>query len=86
MRALIEQVFVDGLRASAASDGIGLAAMDDGAAMRVGDRWLVITTDSHVVHPLFFPGGDIGRLAVCRHGQRSGHDGRDRGARRSPAP
>jgi hydrogenase expression/formation protein HypE len=38
--------------------------MDDGAAIRVGDRWLVITTDSHVVHPLFFPGGDIGRLAI----------------------
>jgi hydrogenase expression/formation protein HypE len=45
-------------------EGIGLAAMDDGAALRVGDRWLVVTTDSHVVHPIFFPGGDIGRLAV----------------------
>ena len=39
--------------------------MDDGAALRVGDRWLVVTTDSHVVQPIFFPGGDIGRLAVC---------------------
>ena len=47
------------------ADGdIGLAAMDDGAALRVGDRWLVVTTDSHVIHPVFFPGGDIGRLAV----------------------
>lgn len=26
---------------------------------------LAISTDSHVVSPLFFPGGDIGRLAVC---------------------
>ncbi len=26
---------------------------------------LVLTTDTHVVKPLFFPGGDIGRLAVC---------------------
>ena len=26
---------------------------------------LRITTDSHVVSPLFFPGGDIGRLAIC---------------------
>jgi hydrogenase expression/formation protein HypE len=26
---------------------------------------LILTTDSHVVSPLFFPGGDIGRLAVC---------------------
>ena len=38
--------------------------MDDGAALWLGDRWLVVTTDSHVVHPIFFPGGDIGRLAV----------------------
>ena len=26
---------------------------------------LAISTDSHVVMPLFFPGGDIGRLAIC---------------------
>jgi hydrogenase expression/formation protein HypE len=38
--------------------------MDDGAALRIGDQWLVVTTDSHVVHPIVFPGGDIGRLAV----------------------
>lgn len=44
---------------------VGLAAMDDGAALPVGDQWLIITTDSHVVHPIFFPGGDIGRLAIA---------------------
>ena len=64
MRALIEQVCLAGL-GDTPVDGIGLAAMDDGAAIRVGDRWLVMTTDSHVVHPIFFPGGDIGRLAVA---------------------
>jgi hydrogenase expression/formation protein HypE len=47
-----------------AAGEIDLSAMDDGAAIRLGERWLVITTDSHVIHPVFFPGGDIGRLAV----------------------
>ncbi len=64
IRALIQELFVDGF-AETPVDGVGLGAMDDGAALRIGDRWLVITTDSHVVHPVFFPGGDIGRLAVA---------------------
>src|SRR5574341_122691 len=47
----------------------------DNPALRAGDdaglvqpnacTQLAISTDSHVVWPLFFPGGDIGRLAVC---------------------
>jgi hydrogenase expression/formation protein HypE len=64
MRTLIQQVFLDGLTRERPDGNIELAAMDDGAALRIGDRWLVITTDSHVIHPVFFPGGDIGRLAV----------------------
>jgi hydrogenase expression/formation protein HypE len=43
---------------------IGREAMDDGAVVPIGDRNVVFTTDSHVVQPPFFPGGDIGRLAV----------------------
>ncbi len=41
-----------------AGNDAGLVDMDGGAR-------LAISTDSHVVWPLFFPGGDIGRLAVC---------------------
>ena len=41
-----------------------LAEEHDGAVARLGDRPLAFTTDSHVVHPLFFPGGDIGALAI----------------------
>ena len=62
MRTLIEEVF---LTLGGPVDGVGLAALDDGAALRLGDQWLVVTTDSHVVQPAFFPGGDIGRLAIC---------------------
>jgi hydrogenase expression/formation protein HypE len=63
MRALIEDVFVRDLPPLSVP-GRGLEALDDGAALWLGDRWLIVTTDSHVVHPIFFPGGDIGRLAV----------------------
>ena len=40
-------------------------ALDDSAVLNLNGQRLAITTDSHVVSPLFFPGGDIGRLAVC---------------------
>jgi hydrogenase expression/formation protein HypE len=63
MRQLVQSIFAR--RAGEASDdAVGLQQLDDGAALRVGDRWLVYTTDAHVVKPAFFPGGDIGRLAV----------------------
>jgi hydrogenase expression/formation protein HypE len=42
-----------------------LAALTDGAVLPGGDGQLVLTTDSYVVTPLAFPGGDIGRLAVA---------------------
>jgi hydrogenase expression/formation protein HypE len=42
-----------------------LAALEDQATVRVGEGTrLAITTDGFVVRPIFFPGGDIGRLAV----------------------
>lgn len=45
--------------------GIGLEALDDGAVIPIGGKQVIFTTDSHIVRPLFFPGGDIGRLSVC---------------------
>ena len=43
-----------------------LRAGDDAAVFRLSAcTRLALSTDSHVVYPLFFPGGDIGRLAVC---------------------
>jgi hydrogenase expression/formation protein HypE len=40
-------------------------ALDDAAVVNINGQRLAMTTDSHVVSPLFFPGGDIGKLAVC---------------------
>jgi hydrogenase expression/formation protein HypE len=64
MRRLIEEVFVEQVAPRDPRVAIGPRAMDDGAAIKLGEDWLVVTTDSHVVHPIFFPGGDIGRLSV----------------------
>ncbi len=42
-----------------------LAAMNDSAILDINSPRIAFTTDSFVVEPVFFPGGDIGRLAVC---------------------
>jgi len=41
------------------------AGNDAGVIKLEGRTRIAISTDSHVIYPLFFPGGDIGRLAVC---------------------
>jgi hydrogenase expression/formation protein HypE len=55
---LIEKVFVSRFRNST------LEKMDDQAVLEIGGVRLAFTTDSFVVTPIFFPGGDIGTLAV----------------------
>ena len=40
-------------------------ALDDSAVVVMDGQRYAITTDSHVVSPIFFPGGDIGKLAIC---------------------
>ncbi|MBK8509865.1 MAG: hydrogenase expression/formation protein HypE [Candidatus Competibacteraceae bacterium] len=58
MAHLIEDLFL------AAFDNDWLRAQDDCAQFAVPAGRLVMATDSHVVSPLFFPGGDIGCLSV----------------------
>ena len=41
-----------------------LAQLNDGAEVKIGDERLAFSTDSYVVDPIFFPGGNIGDLAV----------------------
>ena len=42
-----------------------LSRFDDAAVLGTYNKNIVFTTDAFVVNPLFFPGGDIGRLCVC---------------------
>lgn len=47
-------------------DNPALRAGNDAGVVRIDDNTrLAVSTDMHTVQPLFFPGGDIGRLAVC---------------------
>ncbi len=49
----------------AAFDNSILRTGDDAAPIEIENAQLSISVDAHVVTPLFFPGGDIGKLAVC---------------------
>ncbi|MBI5585132.1 MAG: hydrogenase expression/formation protein HypE [Deltaproteobacteria bacterium] len=46
-------------------DNVFLNELNDSAAVIWNGFRLAFTTDSYVVDPIFFPGGDIGRLAIC---------------------
>lgn len=59
MRELIEEVFV-----ARFGDDV-LKRMDDAASLEIPAGRIAISTDTYVVTPRFFPGGDIGRLAVA---------------------
>jgi hydrogenase expression/formation protein HypE len=62
-RDLIEKLIVkvfDNPRLRKLEDAADLVDLGAG-----GDGRLVMTTDSYVVRPLFFPGGDIGKLSIC---------------------
>lgn len=58
MHQLIEQLFLK------AFDNEWLAQRRDQASFKLNHSRLVMATDAHVISPLFFPGGDIGSLAV----------------------
>ncbi len=55
---LIRHLFVP------AFDNDALSELGDAGILELGDTFLAFCTDSFVVRPIFFPGGDIGRLAV----------------------
>lgn len=58
-RELIEKLFLPSL------ENPLLKPLDDSAVLVMGGKGYAFTTDSYVVKPHIFPGGDIGKLAVC---------------------
>ncbi|GAB1538296.1 hydrogenase expression/formation protein HypE [Scytonema sp. NUACC21] len=63
MRDLIDEIFVKNFENPILSELEDQASFNLANLLQQGDR-LAFTTDSYVVDPLFFPGGDIGKLAV----------------------
>ena len=55
---LVEQVFLPHL-------GRPGGALEDATEIQLGTGRVVMSTDSYVIRPIVFPGGDIGKLAVC---------------------
>lgn len=64
MQQLISQLFIDAFANPWLSEQEDQARLDLAALAGSGDR-LAFSTDSYVIDPLFFPGGDIGKLSVC---------------------
>jgi hydrogenase expression/formation protein HypE len=70
MRNLIESLFLPAFRSAGLPSPLSplpspLPPPHDAAVLPTAGPRLAFTTDSFVVNPLFFPGGDIGTLAVC---------------------
>jgi len=56
---LIKKIFVKNFSNSLLNE------LEDSAILDFGKNKIAFTTDSYVISPIFFPGGDIGRIAVC---------------------
>lgn len=64
MQQLIEQLFLQAFANKALNEREDQARLSLAELTALGDR-LAFSTDSYVIDPIFFPGGNIGKLAVC---------------------
>ena len=64
MQQLINRLFMEAFNNPWLAEQEDQARIDLAALTALGNR-LAFSTDSYVIDPLFFPGGDIGKLAVC---------------------
>ncbi|KAF5089077.1 Carbamoyl dehydratase HypE [anaerobic digester metagenome] len=65
MQGLISDIILGNINNKQVNGGVGLDDLDDGATIPFGDYEIVISTDSHTVNPIFFPGGDIGKISIA---------------------
>ena len=61
---IIKKLFVEKFALKRVENGIGLDELDDGSTIPYSEGELVLTMDSYTVKPIFFSGGDIGKLAA----------------------
>lgn len=64
MQKLLEEVIIPSFGRRKLGT-IGLDEMDDGATLPIDGGKLIVCADAHTVHPIFFPGGNLGTLTAC---------------------
>ena len=64
MQQLINSLFMEAFANPWLAEQEDQARLDLAQLVAEGDR-LAFSTDSYVIDPLFFPGGNIGKLAIC---------------------
>ncbi|MFW9805482.1 MAG: hydrogenase expression/formation protein HypE [Candidatus Thorarchaeota archaeon] len=64
MQRLLEDIIIPSFGRRKSGD-IGLDEMDDGATLQAAGVNLILCTDAHTIHPIVFPGGDLGILTAC---------------------
>jgi len=64
MEEVIRNVVMQAFSHRKALDGVGIDELDDGSSLKLDQHEIVTSMDGHTVSPIFFPGGDIGRLSI----------------------
>ena len=65
MDEVIRKTIMSSFSVRKAMNGVGIDELDDGSSLRLDGCEIVTSMDGHTVSPIFFPGGDIGRLSIC---------------------
>ncbi|WP_295721861.1 hydrogenase expression/formation protein HypE [uncultured Methanobrevibacter sp.] len=65
MEKLIKETILSNISKKSVNGGVGLEDLDDGATIPMDDYEIIVSTDGHTIQPLFFPGGDIGRISAA---------------------